>query len=226
MNKRERAVGYMRKMATGCRWKVLHEIHYTKTDGSEIVLMPGIWYTGIPYTQGKKKRRYQLLRFKLNLFGGVFFYRKSLIGNDCSSAVSYAWKKINRKIPVLSTKKIFRDLCGPQKHFSHEERYRIEQDCLSTCEIIQSNSVETMDQAFRALKEGDGLLQYDGKQRKGHIMLVSNKANEEDTVMVIDQKGFGKDGSERDDTSWRVDLSYSYAELKAEGYIPVYLRQA
>ena len=155
MNKGEKAVRYMRKMATGCHWRVLREIRYQRTDGSEFVLKPGVWYTGIPYTQGKRKRRYGLLKFRFNLVGGIFFFRKSLIGCDCSSAVSYAWRKINPKLPILSTRKIFRDLCIPQKYVFPKNDLNIPENSESTHEIIQNNSIEILYHAFDELEKGD-----------------------------------------------------------------------
>lgn len=223
MDNGEKAVSYMRKMATGCRWKVSREIHYVKSDGSEVVLEPGFWYTGIPYTQGKKKRRYSLFRFRLNLLGGFLFLRKSLVGCDCSSAASFAWRKMNRDIPVLSTRKMYADLCGRQKYFTHGERYQLGDKSIGSQNVIQMNSSGLLYKAYEALSVGDGLLQYDPVEKRGHIMLVSQRAKDEG-LKVIDQKGFGEGGSEKRETSWRVDYRYSFDALIDEGYLPIYLK--
>jgi len=221
MNSGEKAAKYMRKMATGCRWKVLREIHYQRTDGSEFVLKPGVWYTGIPYTQGKRKRRYSLLRFRANLLGGIFFFRKSLIGCDCSSAVSFAWRTINRGFPVLSSYKLLKDLFGEQRFVSNQDRYLLPELFVGTKEVLLGNSRKVIDESYSSLEIGDGLLQCDIFEKKGHVMLVSKKPDN-GRVTIIDQKGFGEGGSEREDTSWRVDQLFTYEQLFEEGYVPIY----
>lgn len=218
----EKAVSYMRKMATGCHWRVGREIHYVRTDGSVFTLKPGVWYTGIPYTQGKKKRLYSLFRFKLNLFGGFLFLKKSLVGCDCSSAASFAWKKVNSQMPIFSTRKMYKDLCGPQRYFSHQDRYSLSDGQEGTKGLIAQNDLARMKAAYEGLQIGDGLLQYDKIEKKGHIMMVTQPM-EQGTLKIIDQKGFGEGGSERDDTSWRVDFPYTFERLIEEGYVPIRL---
>ena len=222
MKQGEQAVRYMRKMATGCRWRVWQEITYTGTDGSVFLLTPGVWYTGIPYTQGKKRRRYNLFRFRLNLFLGIFFLKKSLVGCDCSSAASFAWKKENSSFPILSTRKMLKDLCGKQKFISHRQRYRVEGVPIDTKKILSFNKMEVLLEAYKALNVGDGLLQYDSEENRGHVMVVSAPLCG-NYIGIIDQKGFGKGGSEKEDTSWRIDHAFTVGDLIEEGYLPIYI---
>jgi len=221
MNKKL-AAAYMKEMATGCRWCVLRKIRYTKSDGTVIELVPGAWYTGVPYTQGKKKRRYHLERFRQCLLFRKLFWRKELLGNDCSSAASYAWQKVNPGLPVLSTKKMLKDLCGAQKYFMPVGSYRIAADAAGTDVIIRCNEKDDIADAYRAMTIGDGLLQFDSVTKKGHIMILSKEPLRE-ALFIIDQKGFGPGSSERDDTSWRIDFPFTFNQLMDEGYVPVTL---
>lgn len=223
MKRRTRIVKYMKLMASGCRWQVKNKIVYNNSDGTVIEILPGEWYRGIPYTRGKVKRRFYYTKFLRQLRWGYLFTHHELLGVDCSSAVSYSWRKCCRYFPVSSTKMIFLDLVTDQKYISNKGRYTISADSSGTKEIITENGTDTLVKAYQALQPGDGLLFYDSAQRKGHIMLVSSSV-EDGFVEIIDQKGFDVENPERKTTSWRNDFRYSYAQLIEEDFIPIYLK--
>ena len=118
---------------------------------------------------------------------------------------------------------MFKDLCGSQKFILHLGKYDLDKQAMSTKEILLQNGIDVMSSVYESLSIGDGLLQYDKNEKRGHIMLVTSPA-ESRVLKIIDQKGFGDGGSERDDTSWRVDHPYTFEQLMDEGYLPVFIR--
>ncbi len=208
---RSSAVDYMRAMAT-LRWKPAYTITYwNNTDGRKWV--KGVTYTGVPYTQYNKT---SLETFKSALSGSTYkgpSARNNYLGNDCSSAVTLAWKHVNNAVTVTYTGNMFPTSANLKAVGSYKASSKT-----NTSSIVKGgNSKATMFAAYAKLKPGDAVVYHIGYL--GHARLVTSVNTQKKTVTCIEQSGLVTANK----TSWQIDKVYTFEQLYQGNYVPVTL---
>ena len=208
---RSKAVDYMRAMAT-LRWKPAYTITYwNATDGRK--WLKDITYTGVPYTQYNKT---SLETFKSALTGSAYkgpSARNNYLGNDCSSAVTLAWKNVNSAVTVTYTGNMFPTSANLKAVGSYRASSKT-----NTSSIVKSgNSKAVMFAAYAKLQPGDAVIYHIGYL--GHARLVTSVNTQKKTVTCIEQSGLV--AAKR--TSWQIDKVYTFEQLYQGNYIPVTL---
>lgn len=206
--KRNNIVNYMKSMAT-IEWTPKTSFTYYK-DGRKY-WEKGKIYKGIPYSQAY--RNTSLEKFRANLNGKVYVgptKPDSYLGNDCSSAVSMAWKKANSKFQITSTVGFLPGNKNIKKVGSYD--YKSSSITKTTCSY---NKVNKMVKAYKKLKPGDAVVtRYkEGKKIVGHVMLVSSVQS--NSIKVIEQTTL------EGNSTWRVNKEYTFSVLFKNDYIPV-----
>lgn len=200
---RQRAVDYMNKMAT-VKWTPSKTfLHWS---GGRY-WYAGTVYTGIPYTQ--KARTCDLEKFKSNMSGNKYVGpsgQTTYLGNDCSSAVSMAYRKVYSSFPITWTGGMF-----PKESYIKQVGSYNAGKSTDAKSICSSNGINVMKRAYACLQKGDIVL------CNTHVMMVT--AQYGDAVAVTHQTTY--DYGLR--STWRVNERYSYTSLYNGGYIPVTL---
>ncbi len=208
---REKVVKYMRAMGT-VPWKPAEDLIYW-VPSVGVIFHQLESYEGIPYTQRHRETNLEVFKSFLEK-DGRYTGPADYVGNDCSSAVSSAWRQVDPNMPFLSTIHMFPGMdrilaVGDYEVTSME----------STEKIIEDNGAERIKKAFDQLKPGDVILwRQDGN---GHVRLVSDIDVEKQTVTIIEQTGLSKGKFKGKKGTWRVDYPFTYDELIENGYIPI-----
>ncbi len=137
--------------------------------------------------------------------------QRKYLGSDCSSACSMAYRKVRSSFPILTTYYMFpvKGYCkavGSYKHYS----------LTNSVKICSKNGRSTMYSAYKQLKPGDLVLY--GVGTTGHVRMVSAVGS--GYVKCIEQSGLVPANK----TSWKVDKTYTYAQLYSSNYIPVTMK--
>ncbi len=207
---RSTIVSYMRSMAT-IKWTPKTTMNYWTQDGRQ--WYAGTTYTGIPYTQYGRYTNLETFKSYLNssnVYTGPSSY-SDYRGNDCSSAVAYAWRSVDSSYPVQSTYYMMpstNDANKVVKVGSWTDTGNSDSSCTSTGRT-------KMYAAYDQLQPGDAV-----NDSTSHIRLVVSVNKAEQTVKCIEQSSY-KSGST---TSWKVDVNYTYANLFDNGYVPIRLK--
>ncbi len=207
---RSTIVSYMRSMAT-IKWTPKTTMNYWTQDGRK--WYAGTTYTGIPYTQYGRYTNLATFKSYLNssnVYTGPTSYA-DYRGNDCSSAVAYAWRSVDSSYPVQSTHYMMpstNDAKKVVKVGSWTDTGNSETSCTSTGKT-------KMYAAYDQLLPGDAI-----NDSASHIRLVVSVNPAAQTVKCIEQASY-KSGST---TSWKVDVNYTYANLYSNGYVPIRLK--
>ena len=207
-SKRVSAVNYMRRMGT-IKWTPKTTITYWR---GVYKWNKGTVYSGIPYSQWT--RNTTLGKFEYYLSGRTYVgpaSQKKYLGSDCSSACSMAYRKVRSSFPILTTYYMFpvKGYCkavGSYKHYS----------LTNSVKICSKNGRSTMYSAYKQLKPGDLVLY--GVGTTGHVRMVSAVGS--GYVKCIEQSGLVPANK----TSWKVDKTYTYAQLYSSNYIPVTMK--
>ncbi len=219
---RAKVVNYMREAAS-IRWTPQKDIPYW-TKSQPFTFKAGETYYGVPYTQ--LNRDYDLDKFQalLENVGGVATYvgpseSNTYAGNDCSSATSHAWRRIDPSFPTLNTDAM---LPNREKRIVKAGDYEIGAE-KTTIEIVKRNGEAVVKKAYASLKPGDAVL-YRGKT--GHVMVVLKNAPEEEKLYIADQTGCdeGTPMGQGGRSTMRVDHEISYDRLFKTNYIPIRLK--
>ena len=156
----------------------------------------GTTYSGIPYSQWT--RNTTLGKFEYYLSGRTYVgpaSQRKYLGSDCSSACSMAYRKVRSSFPILTTYYMF-----PVKGY---------------CKAVGSYK-HYSHSAYKQLKPGDLVLY--GVGTTGHVRMVSAVGS--GYVKCIEQSGLVPANK----TSWKVDKTYTYAQLYSSNYIPVTMK--
>ena len=205
---REAAISYMNAMAT-IEWTPKKSFqHWSYSSKNGHVWTAGTTYYGIPYTQ--KARNTSLEAFQGKLSGKVYIGpsgKNTYMGNDCSSAVSYAYRKVNSKFPILATGGMY-PVDGKTKKVGKYDHKNLR----NTASICTRNGKNVMKDSYSSLQPGDLLL----KNPSGaHVMMVTEVGS--DYVKVTHQTTYKSSLH----SSWRVNERMSFDSLYNSRYIPV-----
>ena len=217
---REKAVSYMREMAT-IKWTPSTTITYWSHNGKAFVA--GTTYSGMPYTQNNRQN---LAAFKKYLKSGRYVGPTSpatYVGNDCSSAVRYAWLHVNAKISFSYTGNMFP---ASKTGVLAVGSYNAAGITSSTKTITTKNGPATMYDSYAQLKPGDaivarvnGVVNHARLVSKVNVVKTGGKVDpSKSTVSCIEQCGIS---SSRKNTTWNVDKKYTFATLYSTYYIPI-----
>ena len=219
---RDTVVSYMRSMAT-VKWKPAKTITYWS--GGSRRFYAGTTYTGMPYTQNNRQN---LATFKKYVNSkGVYTGSSSsggYVGNDCSSAVKFAWKQISSSISFGYTGNMFP---GSGTGVLAVGSYKSTASTSSTKTITTKSGASTMYSAYAQLKPGDAIMaRVSGVVN--HTRLISSVKVVKNSngsvngsssyVKCIEQCGLS---SSRGNTTWNVDKTYTFATLYSTYYIPI-----
>lgn len=200
---RQKAVDYMNQMAT-VKWTPSKTfLHWS---GGRY-WYAGVVYSGIPYTQ--KARTCDLEKFKRYLSGNRYVGpsgQSTYLGNDCSSAVSMAYRKVRSTFPITWTGGMF----PKESYMKCVGNYRAGNSANART-ICTSNGISTMKKAYACLQKGDIVLS------NNHVMMVTARYG--DYVTVTHQTTY----SPSLQSTWRVNEKYTFNTLYNNGYIPVTL---
>lgn len=219
---RETVVNYHRTMGT-ISWTPSKNITYW-SDSSKF-FYAGTTYKGMPYTQ---YNRQNLATFKSylnskNQYTGAVT-QTAYVGNDCSSSVLYAWKQVSKSISFSYTGNMFP---GSGTGVLAVGSYNGRLSNSNTKTITTGNGTATMYSSYASLQPGDAIVaRVSGVV--GHTRLVSGVTVVKNSdgsingnssyVTCIEQGGFS---SSRHNTTWSVDINYSFANLYSTYYIPI-----
>lgn len=217
---RDTAVAYMREMAT-IKWTPSKTITYWSGSGKSF--KAGTTYSGMPYTQNNRQN---LATFKKYLKSGKYTgpsTAAAYVGNDCSSAVRFAWLHVNAKISFTYTGNMF-----PTSNTGvlPVGSYSYTASKSSTKTIISKSGSSTMYNAYAQLKPGDaifarvnGVVNHARLVSKVNVVKTGGKVDaNKSTVSCIEQCGIS---SSRKNTTWNVDKTYTFANLCSTYYIPI-----
>ncbi|MDO5309463.1 MAG: hypothetical protein Q4G03_08220 [Planctomycetia bacterium] len=219
---RETVCQYMRD-AAAIEWTPAEDIKYWTT-GEPFTFKSGETYFGIPYTQNARDHDLASFKTKLESRDGRLTYfgpntPQLYWGNDCSSCVSHAWRRVDPEFPTLDTLTM---LPNRQERIATVGDYQVGQ-ANTTQEIVESNGAERIARAYAQLQPGDAVLR---RLSSGHVMLVLKNDPENRRVFIADQTGcdqgvpMGRDGR----STMRVDHEQSYDRLLKNFYIPIRLK--
>lgn len=202
-------VSYMNSMAS-VKWtpnKSFKHWSYGNKNGNNHIWTAGTIYHGIPYSQSS--RNTTLEGFKDNM-SGITYYgpsgQNSYLGNDCSSAVSLAYRKVNADFPVTNTTGLY-PVKGKTKKVGNYNDYGL----TSSIKICNNNGKGIMENSYRQLRAGDLLLTNAG----AHVMMVTGTGD--GYVMVTHQTTYNSTLH----STWRIDEKWSFVSLYNCKYIPV-----
>ena len=218
---RQKALDYMYSMAT-IKWTA--GANFTTTKGGSWV--KGRTYYGIPYSQNTKAQ-ISLATFKNKLSSNGTI--SSDIGqNDCSYAVTLAWRQVDSNSPISWTGGI----TPGSTNFPKVGSYTYSSNTATTC---TNNGKTKMFAAYDCLQPGDALLRrytttVNGKSvTYGHIIMVVSVDKKNQKITIIHQSGGDKhyDTSSKKTTSgtrnssWGVNEVRTYSSFYNDRYIPI-----
>lgn len=233
---RQKAVRHMRRMAT-VEWTPDRTMVMDPCScGGKVhvqVFPAGQTQYGLPYTHyaGSFERFMHCFDENGNLkpfvrtqgFNGFDLY----IGNDCSTAVYWAWNKVSDDIDFTLTGGM-RPYCGHGTLPIGEYVYPEGQD---SAEIIETNGYNTIAECYTKLHAGDAVLA--SAPGNGHVRMVTGTPvvyRHEDgdldllqSYVVTTEQGNGllHEPKVQKSRSWLVDYHYSFLNLLKTSYIPI-----
>ena len=219
---RDTVVNYHRAMAT-IKWTPQKNITYWSSTSK--FFYAGTTYTGMPYTQ---YNRQNLTTFKNNLNSKNVYTgsatQSGYVGNDCSSSVLYAWRQVSSSISFGYTGNMFP---GSGTGVLAVGSYKSNASTSTTKKITQDSGAGTMYNAYAQLQPGDAIVAR-VPNVVGHTRLISgvNVVRNADGsvngsssyVTCIEQGGLS---SSRHNTTWSVDIKYTFSNLYSTYYIPI-----
>ena len=229
---RRETVKYMENMAT-IEWAPAEDVKYWNSIHGT-VYRKGATYKGIPYTQNE--RWTSLGRFIINCKqeGKKYVYigeckNGKYLGNDCSWAVSTAWREIADPMFNLTyTGDMFKAVILKKGELVAVGDYKFTGTETSSKDVTDANGEEKMFKAYSALKPGDAVLTHTKNTgtgtHSGHIRLVVAVDPENKKITVIDQVGVDDNHiliGQNHQSSWRYYEELTFDELYSKGYIPV-----
>lgn len=168
-------------------------------------------------------------------------------GNDCSSAIINAWNSVlTNRSPGLDRIAWTSDMMpgkfqndivpvGDYEYptVSSNTKYIYTKSMNPNDEtIFGMNSKDTIYDAYAQLKPGDAIVYYNkisttGEAGTGHSRMVVSVDTENKTVTTIEQANelYQNKGQPTKNSTWRVDVQYSFDELYDNGFIPVTMRE-
>ena len=222
---RDTVVNYMRSMAT-IKWTPKSTIKYYYKNGADgRRYYAGTTYTGIPYTQNNRQNLATFKKYlnRKNVYTGSTTC-SGYVGNDCSSAVKFAWKQISSSISFSYTGNMFP---GSRTGILAVGSYKSTASTSSTKTITTSSGASTMYKAYAQLKPGDAIMARVEKV-VNHTRLISSVKVVKNSngsvngsrsyVKCIEQCGLSRS---RGNTTWNVDKTYTFATLYSTYYIPI-----
>lgn len=204
---RAAAVIYMNEMASVVWTPHTTFNHWSYGSSNRHKWYEGTTYYGIPYTQ--EARNTSLEDFRGQLSGGVYVgpsSQRTYKGNDCSSAVSYAYRSVNASFPILSTHSMY-PVSGNMRRVGNYEHY----NSTSSSTICTKNGRSVINNSYQSLQPGDLLLTSAG----AHVMMVTETG--ENYVKVTHQTTYDS----LLHSTWRVNEKWSFDSLYNKRYIPV-----
>ncbi len=209
MEARKRAVSYMESMASVAWTPSVSFKHwsYGKKNGNNHIWAKGTTYYGIPYSQTTRKTT--LEKFQENMSGKTYkgpYGQSSYMGNDCSSAISFAYRQVNSKFPVTNTTGLY-PAKGNTKRVGSYKDYGM----VNSASICNKNGKTAIQNSYKQLQPGDLLLTSD----HAHVMMVSEAGD--GYVKVTHQTTYNS----KLHSTWRVNEKWSYSSLYNAKFIPV-----
>lgn len=204
---RSTVVSYMNSMAS-IAWTPANSFKhwsYGKTGGNNHIWRAGTTYYGIPYSQSN--RNTTLEAFKANLSESTYVGpagQSTYMGNDCSSAVSIAYRQVNGAFPITNTTGLY-----PVKGMTRKVGSYNDYNLQSASTICTRNGQAVMINSYKSLQPGDLLL------RSGHVMMVTSVGA--NSVKVTHQTTYNS--SLR--STWRINETWSFTSLYSGRHIPV-----
>lgn len=219
---RTKAVEYMRSMAT-VKWTPKTTFSYWS--GGSRKFNAGTTYKGMPYTQNNRQN---LASFKKYLNSKSVYTgptgSSSYVGNDCSSAVRFAWLHVNAKITFTYTGNMFP---SSKTGVLAVGSYKSTASSSSTKDITSKSGASTMYAAYAQLQPGDAVFaRVSGTVNHARLVsdvkVVKNSNGSVNAtssyVKCIEQCGLS---SSRGNTTWNVDKKYTFSNLYSTYYIPI-----
>lgn len=212
MEVRKMAVSYMESMASVAWTPSVSFKHwsYGKKGGNNHMWTKGVTYYGIPYSQ--KTRDTTLEKFQENMSGKTYkgpYGQSSYMGNDCSSAISFAYRKVNSKFPVTNTTGLY-PVNGNTKRIGNYKDYGM----VNSANICSKNGKSAIQNSYKSLQPGDLLL----TSNNPHVMMVSETGDE--YVKVIHQTTYNS----KLRSTWRINEKWNYNSLYNAKFIPVTMK--
>ncbi len=206
---RRKAVSYMESMASVAWTPSVSFRHwsYGKKGGNNHIWSSGTTYYGIPYSQ--TERDTTLEKFQENMSGKTYtgpHSQTTYMGNDCSSAVSFAYQQVYSKFPVTNTTGLY-PVKGRTKIVGNYKDYGM----TNSKNICSKNGKNTIQNSYKSLQPGDLLL----TSNNPHVMMVSETSN--GYVKVTHQTTY----SSGLHSTWRVNEKWDYNSLYNAKFIPV-----
>lgn len=210
---RDKAVAYMRNMAT-IKWTPSKTIPYWS--GGTRSFKAGTTYKGMPYTQNNRQN---LATFKKNLKNGKYVgpaKSGTYVGNDCSSAVRFAWiNGIGAKISFSYTGNMFP---GSKTGALAVGSYSAN-STTSTRTITTKNGTSKMYASYAQLNPGDAIFaRVSGVVNHARLVTKVTGSGASGKVYCIEQCGLS---NSRGNTTWNVEKAYTFKQLYSTYYIPI-----
>ena len=210
---RDKAVAYMRNMAT-IKWTPSKTIPYWS--GGTRSFKAGTTYKGMPYTQNNRQN---LATFKKYLKNGKYVgsaKSTTYVGNDCSSAVRFAWLNgISAKISFSYTGNM---LPGSKTGTLVVGSYSAN-STKSTKAITTSNGTSKMYASYAKLQPGDAIFaRVAGVVNHARLVTKVTGSGASGKVYCIEQCGMS---TARGNTTWNVEKAYTFKQLYSTYYIPI-----
>ncbi len=207
---RSSVVSYMNSMASIAWTPNVSFKHwsYGKNDGNNHIWSAGTTYYGIPYSQNSRETALETFQSKLS---GMRYVgpsgQSTYMGNDCSSAVSMAYRKVNESFPVTNTTGLY-----PVRRNTKKVGGYNNYNSTSSTYICNKNGKSAMKQSYQLLQAGDLLLTNYGNP---HVMMVTGVGN--GYVTVTHQTTYKSSLH----STWRINEKWSFDSLYSSKHIPV-----
>lgn len=206
---RSSVVSYMNSMASIVWTPNVSFKHwsYGKNGGNNHTWSAGTTYYGIPYSQASRETTLEAFQSKLS---GMRYVgpsgQSTYMGNDCSSAVSMAYRKVNASFPITNTTGLY-----PVKRNTKKVGGYNDYNSTSSTYICDKNGQSMMKKSYQALQVGDLLL----TNSDAHVMMVTGVGN--NYVTVTHQTTYRSSLH----STWRINEKWSFDSLYSSKYIPV-----
>ena len=242
--RRDKVEAKMREQ-TSFIWKAGEDFTYTITGGKEFQIKAGEYYLGLPYSYSGNTLSSFLDYCSepdengvVTLSGvkseNVGRFNTANVGNDCSSAVCFAWATINASIKSGSenTKNMFVDN-GYLRVGDYESN---SSDINNTSITCNRNGDERIYKSYVELKKGDAVITRGDDA--GHIRMVVSVDVKYDKngninprlskIVCLEQtkSNFGRSYYDEDlgvdvNIICGVDVEYTFFQLFRDGYLPI-----
>lgn len=198
------------------------------TWGVDLNFKKGKPYRGLPYTRAFSNLDDFAKYIEDGVYKGPCGSYDTMPGNNCSSSCDLAW----REYLISDTEATYTYVPGyGNKTITAVGSYQYPDNNRDTLKIINENPQDEMFEAYAAVKPADAIVKWSNKNNAGHARMVCAEAvvmrnsqgkinGGRSYITVIEQTNKMTSVGGRE-TTWLVDKVYTFAQLIADGYVPV-----